>query len=104
MVENNSLQILVKKVTNLGKVLSNQTRIVILLWCKDKEYMITEISEIMNQTEANISAQVFILIKNGLMNFRYTPGNHGIKKLCKTSDLGNQIVSFINNLNGELKY
>ena len=49
------------------------------------EYDISRLAEELNQTEANISAQVKQLENAKLINSRYEPGNHGVRKICKTA-------------------
>ena len=68
----------------LAKALSSETRFGILKLLIDKELSISKIAKEMNQTEANTSAQVKMLEKNGLMENRYEPGAHGVRNVCKT--------------------
>lgn len=72
-----------KNIQKIGKALSSQTRIGILYLTMEKEQDISRIAETLGQTEANISAQVKILEKAGLMNSHYEPGKNGIRKVCK---------------------
>ena len=44
---------------------------------------VSRIAEALKQTEANISAQIKILEKAGLITSRYEPGAHGVRKVCE---------------------
>ncbi|NVM02166.1 MAG: ArsR family transcriptional regulator [Candidatus Helarchaeota archaeon] len=66
------------------KALASKTRWKILKLLKsDKKYDISRIAESLNQTEANISAQVKILEKAGLIISHYEPGERGVRKICE---------------------
>jgi len=45
---------------------------------------ISSIAKRMKQTEANTSAQIKYLEKAGVLDSRYEPGAHGVRKVCKT--------------------
>ena len=45
---------------------------------------ISNIAKLMKQTEANTSAQIKFLEKAGVLESRYEPGAHGVRKVCKT--------------------
>ncbi len=45
---------------------------------------ISSIAKRMKQTEANTSAQIKFLEKAGVLDSRYEPGAHGVRKVCKT--------------------
>ena len=45
---------------------------------------ISSIAKRMKQTEANTSAQIKHLEKTGILESRYEPGAHGVRKVCKT--------------------
>lgn len=65
----------------LGKALASKTRITILKVIDEHPGIdISRLAEALGQTQANISAQVFILDKAGLLKFDYVPGEHGVSK------------------------
>ena len=68
----------------LAKALSSDTRYKIAVLLKDKELPITKIADELGQTEANISAQIKFLEKAKIVECRYEPGDHGVRKICKT--------------------
>ena len=44
----------------------------------------TRVARHLGGTEANASAQIKILYEAGLLDCRYEPGQHGLKKISKT--------------------
>ena len=44
----------------------------------------TRVARHLGGTEANASAQIKILYEAGLLECRYEPGQHGLKKISKT--------------------
>lgn len=72
-----------KNVTIVAKALSSETRLEILKLLRDKKMDVSRIAETLNQTEANISAQIKILERAGLVRSYYAPGQHGVKKICE---------------------
>lgn len=44
----------------------------------------TRVARHLGGTEANASAQIKILLEAGLLECRYEPGQHGLKKISKT--------------------
>lgn len=44
----------------------------------------TRVARHLGGTEANASAQIKILSEAGLLECRYEPGQHGLKKISKT--------------------
>lgn len=66
----------------IAKALASKTRWRILKLLKENELDVSDIAEKLNQTEANISAQVKILEHANLLSSTYLPGTHGVKKLC----------------------
>lgn len=65
----------------VAKALSSKTRAQIIGLVMSHEKMnISEIAASLSQTEANISAQVKILEKVGILKPEYAPGKHGISK------------------------
>jgi len=76
-----------------AKALSSETRWRILNLTHEKPLMITEIANELNQTEANISAQVKILEKAGLIHSFYKPGEHGVRKMVQA--LASRVIIYI---------
>lgn len=66
------------------KALSSNTRYKIVKLLSQQEYDISRLAEELDQTEANISAQVKQLERAGLLESRYEPGSHGVLKICST--------------------
>lgn len=72
------------------KALISETRWdIIQILKREGEIDITGLSEILlnketgePQTEANVSAQIKILQKQGIIACHYEPGEHGVRKLC----------------------
>ncbi len=73
-----------KLIIILAKALSSQTRYDIVKLLIDKEMDISSIAKKMKQTEANTSAQIKKLEVAGVLESRYEPGAHGVRKVCKT--------------------
>ncbi|MHA1298324.1 MAG: ArsR/SmtB family transcription factor [Candidatus Helarchaeota archaeon] len=70
--------------TKIFKALASETRCKILNLLKNGNKLdISRIAESLNQTEANISAQIKILEKAGLIISRYEPGERGVRKICE---------------------
>ncbi|MHA1222792.1 MAG: ArsR/SmtB family transcription factor [Candidatus Heimdallarchaeaceae archaeon] len=72
------------EIVTLAKALSSGTRYNIVKLLLDKEMDISSIAKKMKQTEANTSAQIKYLEKAGVLESRYEPGAHGVRKVCKT--------------------
>ncbi|MEX2702284.1 MAG: ArsR/SmtB family transcription factor [Candidatus Baldrarchaeia archaeon] len=72
-----------ESVAKIAKALASKTRWQILKLLREKKMDVSRIAEVLNQTEANISAQVKILEKAGLIRSRYEPGEHGVRKVCE---------------------
>ena len=79
-----TLTITEDKITKVAKALSSKTRVKILKMTSEKDIDVSRIAGILNQTEANISAQIKILEEAGLLVSRYEPGMHGVRKICST--------------------
>ena len=73
-----------KVIIALAKALSSPTRFNIVKLLLDKEMDISSIAKKMKQTEANTSAQIKYLERAGVLDSRYEPGAHGVRKVCKT--------------------
>ena len=71
------------KIIKISKALGSKTRYNILKILIDEELDISGIAEILEQTEANVSAQVKYLQKLDLISCKYSPGIHGVRKLCR---------------------
>ena len=79
-------------IISLAKALSSPTRYKIVKLLVNKEMDISNIAKKMNQTEANTSAQIKFLEKAGVLESRYEPGVHGVRKVCKTK-VGKVIIN-----------
>ncbi|MHA1865426.1 MAG: ArsR/SmtB family transcription factor [Candidatus Heimdallarchaeaceae archaeon] len=73
------------EIVALAKALSSPTRYQIVKLLIDKEMDISNIAKAMKQTEANTSAQIKFLEKAKILESRYEPGAHGVRKVCKTN-------------------
>ena len=72
------------EVTKIFKALASETRWKILkLLTNGNNLDVSRIAEHLKQTEANISAQIKILEKAGLIMSHYEPGEHGVRKVCE---------------------
>ncbi|MHA1299823.1 MAG: ArsR/SmtB family transcription factor [Candidatus Helarchaeota archaeon] len=72
------------EVTKVFKALASETRWKILkLLTNGSNLDVSRIAESLKQTEANISAQIKILEKAGLIISHYEPGEHGVRKVCE---------------------
>ncbi|MHA1209131.1 MAG: ArsR/SmtB family transcription factor [Candidatus Freyarchaeota archaeon] len=65
-----------EEVAKIAKALASQTRWEILRLLREKKMDVSRIAETLKQTEANVSAQVKILEKAGLLKSHYEPGEH----------------------------
>ena len=79
-----TLQVDREKTNKVAKALSSKTRIKILKLTSERDIDVSRIAGLLNQTEANISAQIKILEEAGLLVSRYEPGMHGVRKICST--------------------
>ncbi len=70
------------KFSLIAKALSSKTRRAIILLINKEPLDVSRISQNLGQTEANISAQIKILDKAGLVTCSYSPGSHGVRKIC----------------------
>jgi len=73
-----------EKTNKVAKALSSKTRIKILKLTSERDIDVSRIAGLLNQTEANISAQIKILEEAELLISRYEPGMHGVRKICST--------------------
>jgi predicted transcriptional regulator len=82
MAELKELIVSDSNVALIAKALASETRWQILKLLKARTLDVSQIAESLNQTEANISAQIKILEKANLISSNYEPGAHGVKKVC----------------------
>jgi predicted transcriptional regulator len=66
---------------NIAKAISSPTRLQILKNLNVRPMDVSELAKALDQTEANISAQIKILDQAGLITCRYEPGDHGVRKI-----------------------
>jgi predicted transcriptional regulator len=71
------------EIAQLSKALASKTRQQILVLLKEEPMDVSTLANRLEQTEANVSAQVQILQKAGLVTSTYKPGNHGVRKVCE---------------------
>jgi predicted transcriptional regulator len=71
-------------IIRVGRALSSGTRLKILKLLLQGEKDVTRVARHLGGTEANASAQIKILSEAGLLECRYEPGQHGLKKISKT--------------------
>ncbi len=71
-------------VRRIGRALSSGTRLRILKLLLQGEKDVTRVARHLGGTEANASAQIKILFDSGLLECRYEPGQHGLKKISRT--------------------
>jgi len=71
-------------ILRIGRALSSGTRLKILKLLLQSEKDVTRVARHLGGTEANASAQIKILSEAGLLQSRYEPGQHGLKKLSRT--------------------
>ena len=69
----------------IAKAISSPTRLTILKLLNEKPMDVSELAKALQQTEANISAQIKILDQAGLVSCRYEPGDHGVRKINELS-------------------
>jgi predicted transcriptional regulator len=72
------------KILRIGRALSSGTRLRILKLLLQGEKDVTRVARHLGGTEANASAQIKILSEADLLECRYEPGQHGLKKISKT--------------------
>lgn len=71
----------------IAKALSNPTRVKIIKLTQETRYHVSKLAELLEQTEANVSAQVKKLEEAGLVSCEFVKGEHGVKKLVKGKDV-----------------
>ncbi len=68
------------------KALSSKTRLRIIEFLKEERLDISRLAEKLDQTEANVSAQIKILLKAKIVESEFRPGAHGIRKICSLTN------------------
>ena len=71
-------------IIQVAKAVSSPTRYKILKLLTKQELDISRLAEALVQTEENVSAQIKQLERAKLIESRYEPGDHGVRKICKT--------------------
>ncbi|UCH04453.1 MAG: helix-turn-helix domain-containing protein [Candidatus Thorarchaeota archaeon] len=71
-------------ILKIGRALSSGTRLKILRLLLQEEKDVTRVARHLGGTEANASAQIKILHESKLLDCRYEPGQHGLKKISWT--------------------
>ena len=66
----------------LSKAINSETRRKIIQLLSKEPMDISRLSSELQQTEANISAQIKIIETAGLISSLFRPGEHGIRKIC----------------------
>lgn len=69
----------------VAKALGSKTRWLIMKTLREDKLDVSRLAKAIGQTEANVSAQLKILEKAGLVKCHYVPGTHGVRKICDTS-------------------
>ncbi len=72
-----------KQIELIAKALSSKTRRQILAQIQNQPQDVSNIASRLKMTEANISAQIKMLQKAGLIECDYSSGQHGVRKLSK---------------------
>ncbi|MHA2423320.1 MAG: ArsR/SmtB family transcription factor [Candidatus Thorarchaeota archaeon] len=72
------------EILRIGRALSSGTRLKILKLLLEGEKDVTRVATHLGGTEANASAQIKILLDAKLLDCRYEPGQHGLKKISWT--------------------
>ncbi len=71
-------------ILKIGRALSSGTRLKILQLLLQGEKDVTRVARNLGWTEANASDQIKFLFEANLLECRYEPGQHGLKKISKT--------------------
>lgn len=77
------LQVKPEEIAKVSKAIGSSTRWEILKLLKERKMDVSRIAESLKQTEANVSAQIKILERAGLIKSNYEPGEHGVRKVCE---------------------
>ncbi|MBN2157341.1 MAG: ArsR family transcriptional regulator [Candidatus Lokiarchaeota archaeon] len=70
-------------VEGIASALKSETRREIIKILRKEPLDVSRLAAKLNQTEANVSAQIQQLQKAGLVKSRYEPGDHGVRKICE---------------------
>ena len=71
------------KVEGIAAALKSETRRHIIRILRKEALDVSRLAARLKQTEANISAQIQLLQKVGIVKSRYEPGGHGVRKICE---------------------
>ncbi len=74
-----------KPVEGVASALKSETRREIIKILRKEPLDVSRLAARLNQTEANVSAQIQQLQKVGLVKSRYEPGGHGVRKICEVT-------------------
>ncbi len=74
-----------KSVEGVASALKSETRREIIRILRKEALDVSRLAAKLNQTEANVSAQIQQLQKVGLVKSRYEPGGHGVRKICEVN-------------------
>ena len=74
-----------KSVEGIAAALKSETRREIIKILRKEPLDVSRLAARLNQTEANVSAQIQQLQKVGLVKSRYEPGGHGVRKICEVN-------------------
>ena len=74
-----------KSVEGIAAALKSETRREIIRILRKEALDVSRLAARLNQTEANVSAQIQQLQKVGLVKSRYEPGGHGVRKICEVN-------------------
>ena len=74
-----------KNVEGIASALKSETRREIIKILRKEPLDVSRLAQKLSQTEANISAQIQLLQKVGIVKSRYEPGGHGVRKICEVN-------------------
>jgi predicted transcriptional regulator len=74
-----------KNVEGIASALKSKTRREIISILRKEPLDVSRLAAKLNQTEANVSAQIQQLQEVGLVKSRYEPGGHGVRKICEVN-------------------
>lgn len=73
------------KIEGIASALKSETRREIIKILHKEPMDVSRLAAKLAQTEANISAQIQLLQKVGVVKSRYEPGGHGVRKICEVT-------------------
>jgi predicted transcriptional regulator len=74
-----------EKIEGISSALKSETRREIIKILRKEPMDVSRLAANLKQTEANISAQIQLLQKVGIVKSRYEPGGHGVRKICEVT-------------------